>query len=175
MENWAMDPEVLKLYAKHYQTGAVIPQELVKKIENSQHFNQGFATVEYLAASYLDIYWHTLTDLNERDAVKFEKENFTRLGLIPEIESRYQSTNFLHVFSGDGYSSGYYGYIWAAVLDSDAFQAFKEKNNVFDPETALAFKNLLIHAGSEDSMALYKKFRGREPKIDALLIKRGLN
>ncbi len=175
MENWAMDPEVLKLYAKHYQTGAVIPQELIKKIEVSQHFNQGFVTVEYLAASYLDMYWHTLTDSNERDAVKFEKENFAKLGLIPEIESRYQSTNFLHVFSGDGYSSGYYGYIWAAVLDADAFEAFKEKNNVFDPETALAFKNLLINAGSEDSMALYKKFRGREPKIDALLKKRGLN
>jgi peptidyl-dipeptidase Dcp len=175
MENWAMDPVVLKLYAKHYQTGAPIPDELIKKIEESQHFNQGFLTLEYLAASYLDIYWHTLTDSQERDAVKFEKENFNKLGLIPEIESRYQSTNFLHVFSGDGYSSGYYGYIWAAVLDSDAFEAFKEKNDVFDPSTAKAFKNLLITAGSDDSMTLYKKFRGRGPKIDALLKKRGLN
>ena len=170
-----MDPEVLKLYAKHYQTGETIPQQLIDKIENARFFNQGFETVEYLAASYLDLYWHTLTNPEELDAVKFEKESFIKLGLIPEIESRYQSTNFLHIFSGDGYSSSYYGYIWAAVLDADAFQAFKEKGDVFDKTTAEAFKNLLINAGSDDPMLLYKKFRGREPKVDALLIKRGLN
>ncbi len=175
MENWAMDPAVLKLYAKHYQTNEPIPQELINKIENAQFFNQGFETVEYLAASYLDMYWHTLTDATEQDPVKFEKENFAKLGLIPEIESRYQSTNFLHVFSGDGYSSGYYGYIWAAVLDADAFQAFKEKGDVFDKATAEAFKKLLITAGSDDPMTLYKNFRGREPKVDALLQRRGLN
>ena len=175
MENWAMDPEVLKLYAKHYQTGAPIPQELINKIENAQLFNQGFETVEYLAASYLDMFWHTLTDTVERNPIKFEKENFTKLGLIPEIESRYQSTNFLHVFSGDGYSAGYYGYIWAAVLDADAFQAFKEKGDVFDKTTANAFKKLLMTSGSDDPLVLYKNFRGREPKVDALLKRRGLN
>jgi peptidyl-dipeptidase Dcp len=175
MENWAMDPEVLKLYAKHYQTGEPIPQQLIDKIDNAKLFNQGFETVEYLAASYLDMYWHTLTDPKEINPVEFEKEKLTKLGLIPEIESRYQSTNFLHIFSGDGYSSSYYGYIWAAVLDSDAFEAFKEKGNVFDKATAEAFKSLLINAGSDDSMVLYKKFRGREPKVDALLKKRGLN
>jgi peptidyl-dipeptidase Dcp len=175
MENWAMDPEVLKLYAKHYQTGEPIPQQLIDKIENAKLFNQGFETVELLAATYLDLYWHTLTEVKEIDPVKFEKEKLSKLGLIPEIESRYQSTNFLHIFSGDGYSSSYYGYTWAAVLDADAFQAFKETGDVFNKTKAEAFKNLLITAGSDDPMVLYKKFRGREPKVDALLQKRGLN
>jgi peptidyl-dipeptidase Dcp len=119
--------------------------------------------------------WHTITDTNERDAVKFERESLLKHGLIPEIESRYQSTNFQHIFTDDGYSAGYYGYIWAAVLDADAFAAFKETKNVFDKKTAAAFRTLLEKAGSDDPMAIYKKFRGREPKVDALLIKRGLN
>jgi len=175
MENWAMEPEVLKMYAKHYQTGEPMPDELIKKIENSSLFNQGFETVEYLAASILDMDWHELTTDEEKDALSFEKESLKKVGLIPEIESRYQSTNFQHIFSG-GYSSGYYSYIWAAVLDADAFQAFKEKGNLFDKELATSFrKNILEKGGSEDAMILYKRYRGREPKVDALLEKRGLN
>ena len=175
MENWASDPEVLKMYAKHYKTGEPIPQELIDKIVNAEQFNQGFDTIEYLAASLLDMDWHTITDVNERDAIKFENDALTKHGLIPEIESRYKSTNFQHIFVDDGYAAGYYSYIWAAVLDADAFEAFKEKNDVFDKATAKAFRNLLQKAGSDDPIVLYKKFRGREPKVDALLNKRGLN
>lgn len=174
MENWALEPEVLKMYAKHYQTGEVIPQQLIDKIENSSLFNQGFETVEYLAASFLDMDWHMLTDNMERNVVQFEKAVFDKIGLMPEIESRYQSTNFGHILGG--YAAGYYSYIWAAVLDADAFEAFKEKGDLFDKQTASDFRNyILAKSGSEDSMLLYKKFRGREPKVDALLKNRGLN
>ncbi len=174
MENWATEPEVLKMYAKHYETGEPIPQELIDKLSNSQLFNQGFETVEYLAASFLDMDWHTLIDTIQRDVPTFEKEALTKIGLLSEIEARYQSTNFQHIFSG-GYSAGYYSYIWAAVLDADAFDAFIEKG-LFDKETATAYrKNILEKGGSEDAMLLYKRFRGAEPKIDALLKRRGLN
>lgn len=174
MENWALEPEVLKIYAKHYQTGQIIPDQLIEKLNNSSLFNQGFETVEYLAASFLDMDWHMLTDNTGRDVEKFEKESFKKIGLIPEIESRYQSTNFGHIIGG--YAAGYYSYIWAAVLDSDAFEAFVEKGNLFDRNTADAFrKYILAVSGSDDSMVLYKKFRGREPKVDALLKRRGLN
>ena len=175
MENWAMEPEVLKIYARHYETGKPMPDELIEKIKNSSLFNQGFETVEYLAASWLDMDWHTLTSKDEKDVLKFEKESFTKINLIPAIESRYQSTNFQHIFAG-GYSAGYYSYIWAAVLDADACQSFKEKGNLFDGEIATSFrKNILEKGGSEDAMELYKKFRGREPKVDALLARRGLD
>jgi len=174
MENWALEPEVLKMYAKHYQTGQVIPQELIDKIENSRLFNQGFETVEYLAASFLDMDWHMLADSKERDVPTFEKESFVKIGLMPEIESRYQSTNYAHIMGG--YAAGYYSYIWAAVLDADAFQAFKEKGNLFDKKTAVAFRNyILAKSGTDDAMVLYKKFRGREPNVNALLKRRGLN
>jgi peptidyl-dipeptidase Dcp len=174
MENWALAPEVLKMYARHYQTNEPMPDDLIKKIENSQLFNQGFETVEYLAASFLDMDWHTLATPDEKEAINFEKVSLNKIGLIPEIESRYQSTNFQHIFSG-GYSSGYYSYIWAAVLDADAFEAFEE-NGLFDQATAASFrKNILEKGGSEDPMVLYKNFRGREPKVDALLKRRGLN
>ena len=174
MENWASDPVVLKMYAKHYLTGEPMPDELINKIVTAGHFNQGFETTEYLAASLLDMDWHSISDTTERDALKFEKESLSKHGLIPEIESRYQSTNFQHIFADDGYAAGYYGYVWAAVLDADAFSAFKEKKDLFDKATAKAFRNLLQNAGSDDPMVLYKKFRGREPNTDALLEKRGL-
>jgi len=175
MENWATEPEILKMYAKHYETGEPMPQQLIDKIENSSLFNQGFETVEYLAASFLDMDWHTLTDTTAINVQEFEKKSLAGIGLIPQIESRYQSTNFLHIFSSDGYSSGYYSYIWSAVLDADAFEAFKEKG-LFDKETAASFRNnLLSRGGSDDPMTLYIKFRGREPKVDALLKHRGLN
>jgi len=174
MENWATDPDVLKTYAFHYETGEPIPQELIDKLEKSKHFNQGFMTVEYLAASFLDMDWHVLTDSSERAAAKFERESMDKIGLIPEIASRYQSTNFGHIFSSGGYSSGYYSYIWAAVLDADAFQAFRE-TDLFNRELAASFRKNILSKGSNDMMAQYIQFRGREPKVDALLKRRGLD
>ena len=173
MENWAFEPEVLKMYSKHYKTNEVIPQELIDKLKKSSHFNQGFATVEYLAASFLDMDWHTLEESEELNPEKFETESMNKIGLIPEIVVRYKSPYFGHIFSG-GYSSGYYSYIWAEVLDADAFEAFKE-TSLFDRKTALAFrKNILERGGTEDPMMLYKQFRGAEPKVDPLLKRRGL-
>jgi peptidyl-dipeptidase Dcp len=173
MENWAGHPEVLKTYATHYQTGEPIPDGLLEKMEKSKFFNQGFTTVEYLAASFLDMDWHTLTEAKEMDTIAFETESMAEIKLIPEIVSRYRSTYFSHIFSG-GYASGYYSYIWAEVLDSDAFDAFKE-NGLFDPATAKSLRtNIFERGGTEDPMALYKRFRGREPKIEPLLKKRGL-
>jgi len=173
MENWASTPEVLKSYAKHYQTGEPIPQELVDKIVKSGHFNQGFATVEYLAASFLDMDWHTISETKVPDVLAFETNSLNKIGLIPEIISRYRSPYFQHIFAG-GYSSGYYSYIWAEVLDADAFEAFKEKG-VFDQKTAQLFRtNILEKGGTEDPMVMYQRFRGAEPKIEPLLKKRGL-
>jgi peptidyl-dipeptidase Dcp len=168
MENWAFEPEVLKMYAKHYETGEVIPQELVDKLKKAGHFNQGFVTVEYLAASFLDMDWHTLAEAKELDVHKFETESLNRIGLIPEIIVRYKSPYFNHIFSG-GYSSGYYSYIWAEVLDADAFEAFKEAS-IFDQKTALSYReNILERGGTEDPMVLYKRFRGAEPTVEPLL------
>lgn len=173
MENWAFEPEVLKVYAKHYETGEVIPQEVIDKIKKASLFNQGFAAVEYLAASYLDMDWHTLTEAKELDVLEFETESLDRIGLIPEIVVRYKSPYFRHVFSG-GYSSGYYSYIWAEVLDADAFEAFKE-TSLFDQKIAQAFrKNILTRGGTEEPMTLYLRFRGAEPKVEPLLKRRGL-
>ncbi|MHC4557546.1 MAG: M3 family metallopeptidase [Planctomycetota bacterium] len=174
LENWARDPAVLKTYALHYETGKPIPQELIDKLEKAKHFNQGFITVEYLVASFLDMDWHILSDTTEQDAARFEKESLDKIGLIPEIESRYQSTNFGHIFSSGGYSAGYYSYIWAAVLDADAFQAFKE-TDLFNKELAASFRKNILSMGSNDTMAQYVRFRGFEPKVDALLKRRGLN
>jgi peptidyl-dipeptidase Dcp len=173
MENWVFEPEVLKAYAKHYETGEVIPKELIDKLKKTGTFNQGFTTVEYLAASYLDMDWHTLEEAELQDADKFETESMNRIGLIPEIIVRYKSPYFNHIFSG-GYSAGYYSYIWAEVLDSDAFQAFKE-TSLFDRETATAFReNILARGGTEDPMELYLRFRGKEPSVEPLLKNRGL-
>jgi peptidyl-dipeptidase Dcp len=173
MENWATDPEFLKMYARHYKTGEPIPDELIGKIRDSSKFNQGFATVEYLAASFLDMDWHTLTEPAELDATAFETSSLDKIGLIPEIIVRYRSPYFAHIF-GDGYSAGYYSYIWAEVLDADAFQAFKE-TSLFDQNTAHAFRKCILAAGgSDDEMTLYKQFRGREPIIEPLLERRGL-
>jgi len=174
MENWAFEPQVLKSYARHYKTGEPIPDELIEKIRTSRHFNQGFVTTEYLAASFLDIDWHTLTSPPATDVDAFEKASLERIGLIPEIASRYRSTYFSHIFSG-GYSAGYYSYIWAEVLVADAFQAFKEKGDIFDPATARSFReNILARGASEEPMALYLRFRGKEPTIEPLLEARGL-
>ncbi len=175
MENWASEPEVLKMYARHYETGEPMPDELIEKIIKTRHFNQGFATVEYLAASFLDMDWHTLTEAKSKsDVLQFEDKSLGKIGLIPEIISRYRSTYFRHIFAG-GYSSGYYSYIWAQVLDADAFQAFKETGDLFDPKTAKAFReNILSRGDTEDPMTLYKRFRGKEPSIEPVLERRGL-
>jgi peptidyl-dipeptidase Dcp len=173
MEHWATEPEVLQTYARHWKTGEMIPQELVARIKKADTFNQGFAMAEYLAASYLDMDWHTLAGVSVKDANLFEKASMEKIGLIPEIVTRYRSPYFRHIFEG-GYDAGYYSYIWSEVLDCDAFEAFKEKG-IFDPATALSFrKNILEKSGSEDAMEMYLKFRGREPSVEPLLEKRGL-
>jgi len=174
MENWAMQPEVLKMYAKHYETGEIIPQELIDKIDNSRFFNQGFETLEYIAASLLDMDWHVITDAEERDVMQFEKESIAKMGLIPQIWPRYMTTNFIHIATW-GYESGYYSYLWSAVLDADAFESFME-TSLFDKANAESFRNyILAKGGSEDPMELYIKFKGRKPMVDALLKNRGLN
>lgn len=173
MENWASDPEVIKTYARHYQTDAPIPDELIAKIKKAGTFNQGFANVEYLASCFLDMDWHTLKNAEEKDCAAFEKASMEKIGLIPEIIPRWRSTYFEHIFAS-GYSSGYYSYLWSEVLDADAFQAFKE-TSLFDQETAASFrKNILEKGGTEDPMTLYLRFRGAEPKIDAFLKREGL-
>lgn len=173
MENWAGDPEVMKMYARHYQTGEVIPQELIDKITASEYFNQGFTTVEYMSACYLDMDWHTLKDTTRQEAIVFENASMAKIGLIPEIVVRYRSPYFAHIFAG-GYSSGYYSYLWAEVLDADAFEAFKE-TSIFDPATAKAFRdNVLSRGGTEDPMKLYKQFRGKEPDVKPMLKRKGL-
>ena len=171
MENWAAEPEVLRVYAKHYQTGEVIPEAMITKLEKSAQFNQGFETVEYLAASLLDMDWHTQSLTT--DVESFEKASMDKIGLINEIAPRYRSTYFSHIFSG-GYSAGYYVYIWAAVLDADAFDAFKQSGNIFNPEIAAKFRTLLTKSGSDEGMVIYKNFRGQEPSIEPLLKRRGL-
>ena len=174
MENWATEPTVLKQYAIHYKTGEPIPDELIEKLKNSGTFGQGFATTEYLAASLLDLDYHTQEKEIVGSANDFEKASLEKIGLMGEIIPRYRSTYFQHIFAG-GYSSGYYSYIWSGVLDTDAFQAFKE-TELFNPEKALAFrKEILERGGTDEPMKMYVNFRGSEPKIDALLKKRGLD
>jgi peptidyl-dipeptidase Dcp len=171
MENWLLEPEVLKVYANHYETGEVIPDELVAKIKAAEQFNQGFTTVEYLSACYLDMDWHTLEDPAGVDVNEFEKASMDKIGLIPEIVVRYRSTYFTHITGG--YSAGYYSYVWSEVLDADAFEAFQE-TSLFDQETALAFRtNILERRGAEDPEVLYVRFRGREPSVEPLLKRRG--
>jgi len=172
MEHWAVEPEVLKMYAKHYQTREAIPDSLIAKIENQALFNQGFMTTELLAAAILDMEMHCLTTMEGFDVLQFEKQLMDKLGLIPQIAPRYRSTYFNHIMGG--YAAGYYSYIWAERLDTDAFEAFKE-HGLFDQATAISFrKNILEKGGSDDPMKLYVTFRGAEPSLDALLKTRGL-
>ena len=172
-ENWAFKKEVLSGYAKHYQTGEVIPDELVEKIIAAGNFNQGFMTTELCAASILDMKWHELSSVEGIDIEAFEKKVCEEMGLIDEIIPRYRTTYFNHIFNS-GYSAGYYSYLWAEVLDKDAFELFMQKG-IFDPATAKSFRqNILEKGGSEEPMTLYKTFRGAEPDPDALLRARGL-
>ncbi|PRD53894.1 M3 family metallopeptidase [Sphingobacterium gobiense] len=174
MENWAADPQVLKTYAKHYKTGEAIPEALIEKMEQAGTFDQGFATVEYVAASLLDLDYHATTKPIEGDVNAFETAGMQKIGLIDAIIPRYRSTYFQHIFSG-GYSAGYYAYIWAEVLDSDAFAAFKE-NGLFDQATATSFReNILERGGTGNPAEMYRQFRGQDPDPIHLMKKRGLD
>jgi len=175
MEHWAFEPQVLKVYAKHYKTGETIPDNLIEKMDKAGKYGQGFITTEYLAASYLDMDYHVLKSIPSNFSVLiFEDHALLNRGLIRQIPPRYRGPYFQHTFTG-GYTAGYYSYIWAGVLDCDAYQAFVEKGNIFDKETATKFrKEILEKANFEDAMDLYIKFRGKKPGIDALLKNRGL-
>ena len=171
-EHWATEPEVLKMYAKHYQTGETIPDSLIEKILNQKTFNQGFMTTELLAAAILDMNLHNLTDTQNLDVLAYEKEAMDKLELIPEIAPRYRTTYFNHIIGG--YAAGYYSYLWANVLDNDAFEAFKE-HGIFNKKTADLFRNNVLEKGnSEDPMTLYKNFRGTEPQLEPMLKNRGM-
>jgi peptidyl-dipeptidase Dcp len=175
MENWASEPEMLKHYAIHYKTDEPIPDELISKIQNASLHNQGFINVEYLAASFLDMDWHTLTDTKDWDAIEFDKASMKRIGLIPEIIPRYNSYYFKHIFSGWAYSAGYYSYIWSAILDADAFQYFQDSGDLFNKEIAAKFRKYALGlSGTEDAAEIYRKFRGKDPEIEPLLIRKGL-
>jgi len=174
MEHWVLKPEVLNVYAKHYITGEVIPDEIVDKLEKSAIFNTGFATVEFLAAALLDLEYHTVSQSRAIDARQFESEILDKYGLIPEIKPRYRSTYFNHIWAG-GYASGYYSYYWSEMLDADAFQAFKETGDIFNRDIAAKFENeILSRGGTRDPLDMYIAFRGKEPGINALLQNRGL-
>jgi peptidyl-dipeptidase Dcp len=175
MENWMRQPEVLHMFANHYETGEPIPQEVIDKIAASATFNQGFLTVEYLAAAYLDMAYHILDTTEAVEPRGFESAAMTDINLIEEIIPRYRSGYFLHIF-GHGYEAGYYSYIWSEILDADAFMAFQE-TSLFDPATAARYRQEILSKGGtpRPGMELYRNFRGREPEIGPLLKKRGLN
>lgn len=177
MEHWVLEPDFLKVYAHHWKTGETIPDTLIAKIRAARKFNQGFATVEYLAASLLDLSWHTQTSAPTLAPEEFEKATLAKIGLMPEILPRYRSQYFSHIFGSGmgGYSAGYYSYIWSEVLDSDAFEAFKERG-LYDRTTAESFRReVLERGGTRDAMEMYKSFRGREPRVEPLLANRGLD
>jgi peptidyl-dipeptidase Dcp len=175
MEHWAFQPEVLNVYAKHYKTGKVIPRALVNKIEQSRKYGQGFITTEFLTSAILDMEYHMLTSIPaDFETVKFEESVRQKYGAIPQIPARHRPTYFNHTFSG-GYTAGYYMYLWAAQLDCDAFEAFQERKNIFDPDLANKLRyEIFARGGIEGAMTLYKNFRGKDPDVNALLRKRGL-
>ena len=172
MENYAYEPEVLKTYAFHYETGEVIPDELIEKINKASAFNQGFVTTELLSASILDMDFHELTSAESLDVNAFEAESLKKMGMIDEIIVRYRPTFYNHIFT-TGYEAGYYSYTWSAVLDADAFAAFKETGDLFEAETAKRFRHLLEQGGTRDAQELYLEFRGKEADPKYLLIRKG--
>jgi len=174
MENWMSEPEVLALYAKHYITGEVIPIEMIEKMNAANGFNEGFRTVEYMAAAYLDMNWHSITEPVDIDVRTFETEAMNKIGLIDEILPRYRSTYFNHIFSS-GYSSGYYSYQWSEVLDADTYNEFKKTGDIFDTELSKKYRKMLSDGGSKSGMDLYKDLLGRTPEIESLLKKKGFN
>lgn len=173
MENWCRHPQVMKTYAKHYQTGEAIPDSLIRKIEAAQTYGQGFINTELLAASLLDMGYYTLTAPRHIDVNQFEDEFLKGIGLIPQIISRYKSPYFQHIFTS-GYDAGYYSYTWTAILDADAFEAFVESGDLFNPELAKKFRHILESGNTIDLMDAYRAFRGKDPSVSALLKHRGL-
>ena len=173
MENWCRNPQVMKTYAKHYQTGEAIPDELIAKIAAAQTYGQGFINTELLAASLLDMDYHSITVKQPIDANAFEQEHLGRIGLIPEIISRYKSPYFQHIFT-TGYDAGYYSYTWTAILDHDAFAAFSESGDLYNPELARKFRHILESGNTIDPMTMYVEFRGKQPSVEPLLRDRGL-
>jgi peptidyl-dipeptidase Dcp len=172
-EHWFMHPQVLKRFAKHHQTGKPLPESLLRKIKAARNFNQGFATVEYLAAAIVDLDLHTLEDPEQLDVDAFEKQTLQRIGAPAEIGMRHRIPHFQHIVGG--YASGYYSYMWSEVMDADAFGAFEEAGDIFDPELAAKlYEHIYSAGGKRDPAKLYKAFRGRQPKVQALLEKRGL-
>jgi len=172
MENWAGEPRVIKVYAKHYQNGSPMPEDLINRLKKSMTFNQGFETVEYIAASVLDLDWHSITEPQKVDVLQFENNSMKRIHLLDEIYPRYRTTYFNHIIGG--YAAGYYVYLWAAVLDTDAFNAFAETGDIFNHEVATRFrKHVLTEGGNDEGMIQYVKFRGKEPSVEPLLKKRG--
>ncbi len=172
MENWVLEPELLQSFARHYKTGQPVPAELLERIRKARQLNQGFETVEYLAAARRDLAWHTITDGKPRNTAEFERRTLRQMGLIPEIPVRYRSTYFAHI--AGGYSAGYYSYLWSEVLDADAFELFK-KRGIFDRGAAGSFRKHIMERGnSADPMDLYIRFRGRAPQSEPMLRRRGL-
>ncbi|MGZ5867308.1 MAG: M3 family metallopeptidase, partial [Xanthobacteraceae bacterium] len=173
-EHWLERPEILRAFARHYKTGAPMPEELIAKLKAARTFNQGFATVEYVASALVDLDFHELSSAENLDVAAFEKNALARINMPDEIAMRHRPPHFTHVFSGGGYASAYYSYMWSEVLDADAFDAFTETGNAFDPATAKKLKDNVYSAGNRrDPGEAYTAFRGRLPTADALLRKRG--
>ncbi len=172
MENWMSEPRVLAMYAKHYKTGEVIPAEMIKKMNEANDFNEGFRTVEYMAAAYLDMDWHSITEPTKKEVNTFEKDAMSKIGLINEILPRYRSTYYNHIFAS-GYSAGYYSYMWSEVLDADTFAEFKKTGDIFNKELAKKYREMLASGGTKTGVELYRDFIGRDPEITPLLKKKG--
>jgi peptidyl-dipeptidase Dcp len=173
-EHWMSAPETLRRYARHYQTGQPIPEDLLRRLLAARTFNQGFATVEYTGSALLDLDLHREPSPQRLDLARFEREFLDRIGMPREIGLRHRPAHFRHLFAGGGYAAGYYAYLWAEVLDADGYAAFTEAGDVFDPELAARLKAIYSAGDTRDPMELYRAFRGRDPKIAALLAQRGL-
>jgi peptidyl-dipeptidase Dcp len=174
-EHWQEQPQVLRQFARHYQTGEPLPDDLLKRFLAARKFNQGFATVEFVSSALIDLEFHTQPASASRDVRAFEKQELEKIGMPAEIALRHRPTQFGHIFSGDHYASGYYSYMWSEVMDADAFGAFEEAGNIFDPATARRLHDdIYSSGGSRDPEDAYVAFRGREPEPDALLRRRGL-
>jgi len=174
-EPWLEQPDVLRRFARHYQTGEAMPEELLQRLVAARNFNQGFGTVEYLASAFVDLDFHSLSAAAPIDTAAFEAAALSRIGMPDEIAMRHRPPHFGHIFSGGGYAAAYYSYMWSEVLDADAFEAFEESGDIFDPATAKRLRDTIYAAGgSRDPADAYKAFRGRLPSPEALLRKRGL-
>ena len=173
-EHWLEEPDVLRRFAVHYETGAPMPEAMLQKLKAARNFNQGFATVEYVSSALVDLDFHRLTDIGDLDVAAFERESLAKIGMPEAIVMRHRPQHFAHVFSGDGYAAGYYSYLWSEVLDADGFAAFKEAGDIFDPATAKRLKDFVYSAGYlREPAEAYRAFRGRMPEPEALLRKRG--